>query len=213
MHPLTVHSGPCIYYLPVQEQKRPTARDLLQTPRAGVGMTDRGARWTPNVWEHKWGLLCWGLTSACFLNNLVPEWEQKTRQGSFLFLPIWDRTLQQILQFFSMSPTDKTSGDWTCEVMPWPYANQVKSWRLRNQHSSFDRDHHFLFSRRVRRNADLRNACKSLSRSQHKLVHEFQVLSKKLNEQNDKKWLENHVGRKAIEKNTKEFLQSFSFMG
>lgn len=42
MYPLTVHSGPCIYYLPVQEQKRPTARDLLQTPRAGVGMTDWG---------------------------------------------------------------------------------------------------------------------------------------------------------------------------
>lgn len=42
MHPLTVHFGPCIYYLPVQEQKCPTARDLLQTPRTGVGMTDRG---------------------------------------------------------------------------------------------------------------------------------------------------------------------------
>lgn len=60
-------------------------------------------------------------------------------------------TLQQILQFFSMSPTDKTSGDWTCEVMPWPYANQVKSWRLRNHRSNFNRDHRFLFSGRVGR--------------------------------------------------------------
>ncbi len=188
MHPLTVHSGPCIYYLPVQEQKRPTARDLLQTPRAGVGMMDRGGAMDLNAWENKWGLLCWGLTSACFQNNLVPEREQKTRKGSILFLPTWDRTLQQILQFFSISSTDKTSVEWTFEVVPWPYANQVKSKRSRNHHSSLTETITFSSPGELEEPQICQmpaNPCLVVN----KLEHEFQVLSKKLNKLNNKQWL------------------------
>ncbi len=78
---------------------------------------------------------------------------------------------------------DKTSVEWTFEVVPWPYANQVKSKRSNNHHSSLTET--ITFSSPGELEELPANPCLVVN----KLEHEFQVLSKKLNKLNNKQWL------------------------